>query len=72
DDGMVIDGAGSPAGMQGAEVDAHGDHRLAMALAVMALVAEGETRLSDAEAVSISYPDFWGCLERLTAKDGGS
>ncbi len=63
-DGMTIEG-GTP--LRGAHVDSAGDHRLAMSLAVAALVAQGETRLSDAGAVDISYPDFWGCLERLTA-----
>jgi 3-phosphoshikimate 1-carboxyvinyltransferase len=68
DDGMTIEGGGA---LIGADVDSGGDHRLAMALAIAALCARGETRLSDAGAVAISYPDFWGCLERLTGDDGG-
>jgi 3-phosphoshikimate 1-carboxyvinyltransferase len=64
DDGMTIEGGSR---VIGANVTSAGDHRLAMALAVAALSAEGQTRLSDAEAVGISYPDFWSCLERLTA-----
>lgn len=68
DDGMMIDGG---ARVRGTAVESCGDHRLAMALAVAALAAEGETRLSDAEAVSISYPEFWSDLERLSAGEGG-
>ncbi|MBF6600681.1 MAG: 3-phosphoshikimate 1-carboxyvinyltransferase [Dehalococcoidia bacterium] len=68
DDGIVIEGARR---LRGARVASHGDHRLAMALAVAALSADGQTRLSDAEVVAISYPDFWSCLQRLSSTDGG-
>jgi 3-phosphoshikimate 1-carboxyvinyltransferase len=71
DDGMVIEGGGPGSLAANANVSSHGDHRLAMALAVAALAGQGETRLSDAEAVAISYPDFWSCLERLSGTDGG-
>ncbi len=54
-DGMIIRG---PSKLHGAKVNSHGDHRIAMALAVAALVAEGVTEISDAECVSISYPSF--------------
>jgi len=47
-------------------VESHGDHRLAMSLAVAALVAGGETAIGDAGSVSISYPAFWEHLEALT------
>lgn len=62
-DGMVIKGGGR---LRGAEVDSHGDHRLAMTLGVAALVAQGETILQDAECVKISYPDFWQDFDRLS------
>jgi 3-phosphoshikimate 1-carboxyvinyltransferase len=61
-DGMVIHGV---RGLQGAECDSYGDHRLAMALGVAGLVAEGETVVCNAEAVDFSYPQFWHELERL-------
>lgn len=61
-EGMVIHGEGR---LRGAEVDSHHDHRLAMALAVAALVAEGETVVRNAEAVDMSYPAFWQELEKL-------
>lgn len=62
-DGMVIQGRKR---LQGTECHSHGDHRLAMALGIAALVAEGETLVHDAEAVTISYPGFWQDLERLS------
>jgi 3-phosphoshikimate 1-carboxyvinyltransferase len=54
--------------LHGAEVDSFGDHRIAMAFAVAALRAEGETRIRDAECVSISFPEFFECLERVAER----
>lgn len=65
-DGLRIHG-GYP--LQGAYCQSFGDHRIAMALAVAALGAKGETIIEDAEAVDISFPGFWGLLEELR---GGS
>jgi 3-phosphoshikimate 1-carboxyvinyltransferase len=62
DDGWVING---PRYLEGARVSAHGDHRVAMALAVAALVADGKTQIDGAECVEISYPDFFDHLEYL-------
>ena len=45
--------------LQGSTVDSYGDHRMAMALGIAGLVAEGETVIRNAEVVNISYPDFW-------------
>jgi 3-phosphoshikimate 1-carboxyvinyltransferase len=61
-DGMVIAGGGE---LHGAAVHSHGDHRLAMALAVASLLAEGETVIDEAEAVSVSYPTFWADLSQV-------
>jgi 3-phosphoshikimate 1-carboxyvinyltransferase len=55
-------------GVKGAEVHSHGDHRIAMACAVAALGAEGETVISKAGAIRKSYPAFFHDLEKL----GGS
>ena len=55
-DGLVIDG---PTPLLGQIVDSYGDHRIAMALAVAALVARGETCIQGAECVDISFPGFW-------------
>ncbi len=51
--------------LHGAEVDPWGDHRIAMSLAVLALRAEGETKIKDAGCISKSYPGFWGDLAAL-------
>lgn len=62
-DGFTIRG---PVSLQGAVVDSHGDHRLAMALAIAGLIAEGETVIQGAECVSVSYPNFEAVLRGLT------
>jgi 3-phosphoshikimate 1-carboxyvinyltransferase len=51
--------------LTGATVDSHDDHRLAMALAVAALIAKGETRIIAADSVAISYPAYWDQLGSL-------
>jgi len=61
-DGFVVQG---PAKLHGARVDSHGDHRIAMALAVAALGAEGETVISNWECVRISFPGFEETLRGL-------
>ncbi len=63
EDGWAIEG---PVRLQGARVDSAGDHRVAMALAVAGLLAEGETEIEGAECVAISYPGFWDDLESLS------
>jgi len=60
-DGMVIKGR---VAFKGAEVLSHGDHRLAMSLAIAGLVARGDTRVKGAEAAAVSYPSFWADLEQ--------
>jgi len=65
-DGFVLHG-GHP--LSGAVVDSHGDHRIAMALAVAALTAEGETRIEDAACVDVSFPEFFDLLERGCGTD---
>lgn len=61
-DALVIEGAGR---LTGAVCDSHGDHRLAMALAVAGIVAEGETVIRGAEATDVSYPGFWQDLDSV-------
>ncbi|MFO7695284.1 MAG: 3-phosphoshikimate 1-carboxyvinyltransferase [Vicinamibacterales bacterium] len=51
--------------LSGGVADAAGDHRLAMAFAVAALGARGDSRICGAEAVAVSYPGFFDTLERL-------
>jgi len=62
DDGWIING---PRRLEGARVQSLGDHRVAMALAVAALLADGSTEIEDAECVEISYPGFFDHLEYL-------
>jgi 3-phosphoshikimate 1-carboxyvinyltransferase len=56
-----------PCALRGAVVDPHNDHRIAMAGAVAALGAEGETTIKDAECVRKSYPRFFTDLRLLGA-----
>ena len=65
EDGLKIPGGQK---LHGAEVDSFGDHRIAMAFAVAALRAEGETKISRADAAVISYPGFFDTLESLTQR----
>jgi 3-phosphoshikimate 1-carboxyvinyltransferase len=51
--------------LRGADVDSLGDHRIAMAFAVAALRAEGETQIRGADAAVISYPGFFAALESV-------
>lgn len=63
-DGLVIVG---PTPLHGAVVDSHGDHRLAMALAVAGLVAQGQTLIRNAACISDSFPSFPDTLNCLGA-----
>ncbi|MDQ6918787.1 MAG: 3-phosphoshikimate 1-carboxyvinyltransferase [Candidatus Dormibacteraeota bacterium] len=63
EDGWSIEG---PTRLHGAAVDSCGDHRVAMALAVAGLLAEGDTEVSGSECVAISYPGFWDDLAMLS------
>ena len=62
EDGWVING---PRDLEGARVNSWGDHRVAMALAVAALLADATTEIEGAECVDISYPDFFDHLDQL-------
>lgn len=62
EDGMIIEG-GRP--LQGATVESHGDHRIAMAMAVAALQAAGETVIHGASCMDVSFPGFARYLASL-------
>ncbi|MGZ8848004.1 MAG: 3-phosphoshikimate 1-carboxyvinyltransferase, partial [Pyrinomonadaceae bacterium] len=62
DDGLRVDG---PIRLHGASIDARGDHRIAMAFTVAALLAEGETEIKDAECVAVSFPEFFDLLSSV-------
>jgi len=59
---LTVDG---PCALHGAVIDPHNDHRIAMACAVAALGAKGETRIQDAECVRKSYPQFFSDARML-------
>ncbi len=50
-----------------ATLDSFGDHRIAMAFSIAALVADGECEIRDAEAASVSFPEFFRILRQVTA-----
>jgi 3-phosphoshikimate 1-carboxyvinyltransferase len=54
--------------LHGAEIDSFGDHRIAMAFAVAALRAQGETIIHRADAAVISYPEFFSTLEGMVQR----
>jgi 3-phosphoshikimate 1-carboxyvinyltransferase len=62
-DGVSIKG---PTPLNGTTVESHGDHRVAMALAVAALTASGPTTIEEADCVAVSYPNFFAQLQDLT------
>jgi len=62
-DGVVIQGLATLSG--DADVDAHGDHRIAMAMAVAAQRAEGEIRIHNAAAIATSFPNFVVLAQRI-------
>jgi len=64
EDGLVIRG---PCTMHGATIDPHNDHRIAMACAVAALEAVGETKIQNSKCVNKSYPRFFDDLRLLGA-----
>lgn len=52
--------------LKGATIESFGDHRIAMAFAVAALFAEGETEIIDAECAKVSFPEFFQTLSGIT------
>ena len=65
EDGLKIPGGQT---LHGAEIDSFGDHRIAMAFAVAALRAEGETTIRRADAAVISCPGFFAALQALSQR----
>jgi 3-phosphoshikimate 1-carboxyvinyltransferase len=51
--------------LRGAEIDPHGDHRIAMAFAVAGLAAQGATIIRDSACVNVSFPGFFDTLARV-------
>jgi 3-phosphoshikimate 1-carboxyvinyltransferase len=61
-DGLVVHG---PLQLHGAAVDSHGDHRIAMMLAVAGCIADGTTEIGGVECVETSFPGFIDVLKKL-------
>ncbi|HSD45039.1 MAG TPA: 3-phosphoshikimate 1-carboxyvinyltransferase, partial [Pyrinomonadaceae bacterium] len=61
-DGLRIS---SPTKLHGAKVDSYGDHRIAMAFSVAALIADGETEIHGSESAAVSFPEFYELLNSL-------
>jgi len=64
-DGLRVEGR-SAGKLRGAEIEPRGDHRIAMAFAVAALAAQGETTILDADCAGVSYPTFFNELRRIS------
>jgi len=66
EDGLRVEG---PVSLRGARLRSFGDHRIAMAFAVAALTARGDTEIEGAEeCVPVSFPEFFPLLESLTER----
>jgi 3-phosphoshikimate 1-carboxyvinyltransferase len=64
EDGLSIRGRSN---LKGAEVESYGDHRIAMAMAIAGLIAEGTTVIKGAGAVNISFPGFFEIIRNMTS-----
>jgi len=66
EDGLTVCG---PTRLSGARLSAFGDHRVAMAFSIAALIAEGETEITGAkECVGVSFPEFYAMLESVVER----
>lgn len=65
DDGIAVSG---PTRLRGATIDSYGDHRIAMAFSVAALIAEGETEIKGSGCAGISFPEFYHLLDSVAEK----
>lgn len=59
EDGLSVNG---PARLRGAVIEPSGDHRIAMAFTVAALIAEGDSEILDPDCVNVSFPEFFALL----------
>jgi 3-phosphoshikimate 1-carboxyvinyltransferase len=64
EDGLKIRGRSE---LKGAVVESHGDHRIAMAMAIAALIADGKTEINGVSSVNISFPGFFETIRALSA-----
>ena len=62
EDGFIVEG---PSKLKGAVCESYNDHRIAMSLAVAAILAEGKTVIRNSECIDISFPGFENTLQKL-------
>lgn len=65
EDGLRVEGSVE---LRRAKIDPQGDHRIAMAFAIAALLAEGESEIEDADCVAVSFPGFFELLENIVER----
>jgi 3-phosphoshikimate 1-carboxyvinyltransferase len=65
-DGLSIEGSDRP--LRAMTVESQGDHRIAMTAAVLALAADGPSRIRDVDCIATSFPRFVGTLRALGAR----
>jgi 3-phosphoshikimate 1-carboxyvinyltransferase len=65
DDGLAVEG---PVPLLGATLDAYGDHRIAMAFTVAALIARGDSEILGGDCVEISFPGFFERIESIVER----
>ena len=70
-DGLIIQGLGNTKSkrLHGAVCTSHGDHRVAMSMAIAGLAAEGETQIQDTACIETSFPGFESKLLELLTKN---
>lgn len=65
EDGFAITG---PQKLTGGRIETAGDHRIAMAFSIAALLAEGETEIIEADCAEVSFPEFYDLLSEVTGR----
>jgi 3-phosphoshikimate 1-carboxyvinyltransferase len=65
EDGLRVSGRSK---LRGATIDPRGDHRIAMAFSIAALIAEGDCQIKDAECVGVSFPEFFDLLDSVAER----
>lgn len=65
EDGFAICG---PQNLKAGRIDTEGDHRIAMAFSIAALIADGTTEIVDADCAGVSFPEFYELLRSLTSE----
>lgn len=69
EDGMIIRGKTK---LKGGKCYSHGDHRIAMTLAIAGLISQEGTRVNDIECINTSFPDFWNMLNSIGSNNAVS